>query len=272
MLQKNILALAGGALMLLATSSAMAFGIGAYATVGGGGSAYKTTTGDYVPGITDSSSNLTAGAGLILDTALAQDSLFNYRLKIGGGRYWIEKETNLELTRKKIESTRKNIELTRLQLSNIFGFGIIRTRILRWWLGPQLGGTYTWGNRGKRNYAGIAKESSEYQALRYGIFSINDINLLAPYYDTIREIKYGGFNLGLSTGLNINIGTIFTISLETGFKYNLNWGYQYRKIHESFWPLYEINHFNENLFVHGWELYGEIAFLFRISGDNYRGR
>ncbi len=60
MIPKKILALAGGALMLLATSSAMAFGIGAYATVGGGGSAYKTTTDDYMPGITDRSSDLTA--------------------------------------------------------------------------------------------------------------------------------------------------------------------------------------------------------------------
>ncbi|MBP7738321.1 MAG: hypothetical protein KA369_20270 [Spirochaetes bacterium] len=257
MLQKNILAIAWVALTLFTASRAMAFGIGAYATVGGGGSTYKTTTEDYLPNITGTSSDLTAGAGLILDTTLAQDSLFNYRLKIGGGRNWIDRE--------------KHIILARLQMSNIFGFGIIRTDIIRWWIGPQLGGTYSWGDRGKRNYAGIAKESSEYQALRYGVFSINDINLLAPYHDTIREINYGGLNVGLSTGLNINIGSLFTISLETGFKYNLNWGNQQRKIYETLWPLYEINHFTENLFVHGWELYGEIAFLFRIPGDNYRG-
>ncbi len=190
-----------------------------------------------------------------MDTALAQDGLFNFRLKIGGGRYWFDRE--------------KKIEAARLGITNIFGFGIIRHRILRWWFGPQLGGTYTWGDRGKRNYMGIAKESSEYQWLQYNAFYINDINLRSPYYDIIKKIRHGGLNVGFSTGLNINIGGLFTISLETGFKYNLNWGNQYRKIYELFWPIYEINNFNENLFVHGWEIYGEIAFLFRFSGDNY---
>jgi hypothetical protein len=258
MIKRVILSLVCGGFLLFTASTAMAFGIGAYATVGGGGSTFKTTKKDYMPNITDTSSDLTAGAGLIFDTNLAYNSIFNYRFKFGGGKYWVDRE--------------KEIDMARLHLSNIFGFGLVRAKYVRWWLGPQMGATYSWGKRGERTYIGIAKESYGYQMLAYGAPSIFDWNIPGPFKDKIRKIDYGGINLGLATGVNINIGKNFTIALETGFKYNLNWGNQYRKIYT--WPigLYEINSFKEKLFVHGWELYGEVAFMFRLSSDNYGGR
>ncbi len=258
MLKKFLLSIACGGLLLFIASTAMAFGIGAYATVGGGGSTFNTTKTDYAPNITSTSSDLTAGAGLIFDTNLASNSIFNYRFKIGGGKYWIDRE--------------KEIDMARMHLSNIFGFGLIRTKHVRWWMGPQLGAAYAWGKRGERTYFGITKESYTYQILAYGISSIFDFNLPGPFKDKIRKINYGGINMGLSTGVNFNIAQNFTISLESGFKYNLNWGKQYRKTYT--WPigLYEINSFKEKLFVHGWELYGEVAFMFRLSSDNYKRR
>ncbi len=251
MIQKIILPiLCAGFLFMV--SDAMAFGIGAYATVGGGGSTFKTTTLDYNPNITASSSDFTAGAGLILDTNLAADSLFNYRLKLGGGKRWIDRE--------------KKISMARLNLSNIFGFGIIRTGVIRWWLGPQLGGIYSWGKRSDRHYYGITKESDIHQALFNPPVSIIDFWPSLSLFDKMRKIYHGGVNLGIATGVNINIGNNFTIALETGCTYNLSWGNQYRTIYELQIPLSEINHFREKIFVRGWELYGEFAFLFRLSG------
>jgi hypothetical protein len=215
------------------TTRAMATGIGVYGTIGGGKSNHDYSSGEIIAPST--SSDLAIGGGLILDTNLASNKLFNYRMKIGAEKYTSSRETD--------------IDMARIHFDNIFGFGIIRTKMLRWWIGPQVGGFYATNT-----------ETESYQL--YFVKEIPYI-ILSPFFGRVKELKYGGFDIGAATGLNINPGKNFTIGVETGFKYYFAWGTQQRSIGLGF-----IN-MNDDMKLNGWELYGQVSFLFRFGGDNY---
>ena len=66
------------------------------------------------------------GVGLALDTAVAKDKLFNYRMNLG-----------YENTRERYQ----DVEFARFHqgsFENIFGFGVYRSKLMRVWLGPAL--------------------------------------------------------------------------------------------------------------------------------------
>jgi len=210
---------------------AMAMGIGVYGTVGGGKMNHDYSTGELIA--PSSSSDFGGGAGVIFDTNLASDKLFNYRAKFGAEKYTVSRETD--------------IDMARVHFDNIFGFGIVRTKMLRWWIGPQVGGFYAI-NTGEEGY-------------RLWFTKGLPFLLVSPFIARLKELKYGGFDIGAATGLNINLGTNFTIGVETGFKYDFAWGTQKRS---SLLGIYNIN---DDMTINGWELYGEISFLFRFAGD-----
>jgi len=85
-------------------SNAFAFGLGLYGT-GGGGTATNF------------------GGGFWLDTCLADDSIFNYRMSFG-----VDTNDYSGISQKG----------ARLHLFNDFGFGVVRNSYMRLWLGPQL--------------------------------------------------------------------------------------------------------------------------------------
>ncbi len=60
--------------------------------------------------------------GFVLDTAVAKDKVFNYRLQIGH-----------------VEASYDGLEFSGETVINTFGFGIVRTQAMRLWLGPQIG-------------------------------------------------------------------------------------------------------------------------------------
>jgi hypothetical protein len=67
--------------------------------------------------------------GFVLDTNLAQDRLFNYRLNVGvqnGEREYTERRGSLKE------------ETAGVSINNVFGFGIVRTPSLRLWVGPAV--------------------------------------------------------------------------------------------------------------------------------------
>lgn len=106
---------------IFSVKSAMAFGIGAYvdgaynkfSVSGDGGSA---DIGDY--GF--------LGAGLVLDTCLARNQLFNYRLQLG-----YQKDLKYP-----------DFGTHKISMNNYFGFGLVRMQYFRWWMGPQIGIRY----------------------------------------------------------------------------------------------------------------------------------
>jgi len=165
----------------LAAASAHASGIGFYA--GGGSGDSEIDTGSYWWALTNSnSSDMEMGsAGLVFDTNLSEDRLFNYRLELGKGKYtWKDFPKGQES------------ELEQTVMTHDFGFGILRTKAVRLWLGPEI--------------------------------------RLSKTNDTVNGVDYDmmGFGFGLALGLNINLIDPITIGLKASFlNQTLNGDYSY---------------------------------------------
>ena len=108
-------------------SQASAIGLGGYVTGGYAGNNWTHEDEEYNLEESDNSEMLKYGVGFILDTAVAKDSLFNYRLNVGYCR--------TEMASDKLPDVKGND----FHLYNTFGFGLLRTEGFRFWVGPQFG-------------------------------------------------------------------------------------------------------------------------------------
>ncbi len=265
MFKKIIFMFCVGIFTTALATGAMAFGIGGYATLGGGNTIYDFSRFEWFrTGNMKNSSNLAIGGGLVLDTNLANNRIFNYRLKLGGEALNVDRE--------------RSIDMSRLHMQHIFGFGIVRTKVVRLWLGPSIGGSYSWGkSTGLKYYLGIAPQSYRYQQVTApGLPYDPTAYTFGLLRDRIKKLYYGGIDLGVAVGLNINIGNLVTIGPEMGFKYAFNWGFQRRDVYAGLLPLIidtaaTLNRGEERkrISLKGYEIYGNIAFMFRVGGDNY---
>ncbi len=99
-------------IVFVSSSSLLAFGIGVYGN-GGGGYGYwaDVGTGHYY-----------GGGGIILDTNLAYNRVFNYRLEFGASYI------NIGATG----------ESVMIHMNHYFGLGVVRTKLVRFWIGPMI--------------------------------------------------------------------------------------------------------------------------------------
>jgi hypothetical protein len=199
-----------GMIVLLATG-AMAFGIGGYMTVGGGNTSHDYDKWEhFATGQMKQSSDLVIGGGLVMDSNLANNRIFNWRMKIGGDQLWLDRE--------------KEMKMSRMRMDHTFGFGVVRTKIIRFWFGPRIGGNYSWGDRtSQRYYAALSPLSYTFQkiAIDPSIWNawVNSGALARAlvqgeaniFRDKINKIRYGGLDVGFVVGLNFNIGDFVTI-------------------------------------------------------------
>jgi hypothetical protein len=115
--------------VLLFSSSLMAFGLGLYGTASKGSTDWVYTNPDTNVESPKMESDVSkVGLGFTLDSALAFDQLFNYRLHVGYSKIKIGREEPLF-----------DIKGNEYHLYNSFGFGVFRSEVVRLWLGPQLG-------------------------------------------------------------------------------------------------------------------------------------
>jgi hypothetical protein len=164
-----------------------ALGVGVYTT----GSAGVM----YLSGIT---ANYCVGTGFVLDTAVASNDLFNYRLNAGydnvidsGSPFFGGWSTH------------------RITLSNTFGIGLIRNKYIRLWAGPLV------------EFGCHLKKANK---RTYGSFNTDAI-IISDYSTNIAMISLA---FGAVVGLNINPGDLFTISFEVGLSTSLGLG-KYRE-------------------------------------------
>ena len=114
-------------------SNAGAVGLGGYIEYGSGSSDWNA---DDLYNFWDFETDTTfTGYGFVLDTNVARDRLFNYRLQIG-----YEKEDE------KVKTTGEKLSLKGISITNDFGFGVLRTPQVRLWLGPELKFAYLTGS------------------------------------------------------------------------------------------------------------------------------
>jgi hypothetical protein len=165
-------------LFLIAATQVYALGIGFYTTGKAGVALWNTGKNGTVV-------NYGLGAGFVLDTAVASNELFNYRLNAG---YENVIESGFPFFQK--------YSVNRITVSNAFGFGIVRIKYLRVWTGPQV-------------ELGCQFISTSAQKL--------EGNPLYISYNK-NSIDHVFFTLGIGAvlGININPGDLFTMSFEIG--------------------------------------------------------
>ncbi len=153
-----------------------AIGLGFYGTTGSGSGSYSL---DEVSGTTDDGDVdiKQMGYGFVLDTAVAKNEVYNYRLNFG-----IEKVDSDY----KPESTSMVYpwEFERYVLTQDFGFAFFKREIVRLWVGPELRLSYETGEE-------AADPSVEAWLLGVGV--------------------------GPVLGANFNFGPVFTLGLKGGY-------------------------------------------------------
>jgi hypothetical protein len=111
----------------------MAVGLGLYGTSGTGDGEYEFDDDASVAYDLDVDIQR-GGFGFVLDTAVANDRMFNYQLNIGIYNWSEEFENDAEF------------DLSGLMMSHDFGFGVLRNRHVRLWLGPEIRIAYGTGD------------------------------------------------------------------------------------------------------------------------------
>lgn len=151
-----------------------ALGIGASFT-GGGGVRYVTNN---ITHFSNSDNNYQIGGGLVIDSNMARLKSFNYRLTAGYYQMYGDAQ-----------------DLSFINTYHSFGYGLVKKRYVRFWMGPQIGIGYGYGDSEKTTFMGMfMRDSFNYKALNA--------------------------SLGLVLGVNINLGKYFSIIIEGGGRYN----------------------------------------------------
>lgn len=149
-MKRAIIFISAAVILLFVQQSAHAFGLGVYGTGGVGWNKWFEDEGNI------GGNFYNFGGGFTLDTNLAMDRVFSYRLKVGA---------------EYLGTPNISVNWTRVHIINTFGFGAVRTKVVRFWLGPEI--------------------------------------IFGPIFGSNRWGFVGG--MGLALGLNINIGNVFTL-------------------------------------------------------------
>ena len=140
------ISLVGAALICFSPVSidrAHALGLGGYISYGTGSVDFEESwdTEDPWARLENSGDVSHFGFGFLLDTAVAKNRIFNYRLQIGyeASEYDIDsvfnQETGTDIS--PIISDFK-VDIDQIVFDNTFGFGIVRRQNFRLWIGPQI--------------------------------------------------------------------------------------------------------------------------------------
>ncbi len=121
-----------------------------------------------------------AGGGIVIDSSPDRDEVFNYRFNLGYEKLTFKNDTG-------------DLKLNNYVLDQDFGFGLIRSEIVRFWLGPELRVSYANGTD--------------------------------PNFSDIKY-KFWGFGGGPVAGIDFNISDSVTFSLKGGYLYTKYLGQQ----------------------------------------------
>lgn len=220
MIKRSVRLLSATVLAALLTSGAMAAGLGGYGSFDySGGSTRIKHKSHFGTDTSGSINNIVAGGGLAFDTNMLGPSVFNYRLKIGGDRFYNDGESDFEGAG--------------AHIFNTFGFRVFGSNRVRLWLGPGFGFRYIRGNSTTGPF-----------------FGEEDTGILEEYWSTVSPYpgdpslwigNYGlhsaraaynlyAFETGLVFGINVAVSNVVVISAEVTGKYSLFWGERSRSV------------------------------------------
>jgi hypothetical protein len=221
---------------------ASATGIGPSLQIGDGSGDFSSEEGGCIWGICgDTESDIDQArrwhVGFVIDTAVARDKVFNYRLDFGFGAQ------NFDLDRDGLISG--SLDSKGVTIDNTFGFGVVRNSNVRFWIGPQV-------------HVGFYR----------GDFEGNQAFLGGGFGETENgDTEYFEFGLGPVAGINVHLDNNITLSFTSGLRWNWFSGDLETKAHYdsggSFVPSEDFN-------IHGdsTEIYLNMTVLFRSVDDN----
>lgn len=237
-------------------STAFAAGFGFYGTGGitidsfGGRGASMSDRRDII-------STTPLGGGILIDSTVARDRVFGNRLKIG-----VERPMAL---------SGYSFEGWRAGARNAFGFGVKRTKNLRFWLGPQIGLHYLWGSSQKTRLAMDMVNTPEYFLLHPPSGFMPWLSSSSPFYNAIlkdrRRYRLAVFEFGFVMGLNVTMGETFSLGLEWGGMLQEFAGKRRRVLSEALTGI-AVNRSRGTGFGTGAEAYMNVAVIFRVK-DTY---
>jgi len=157
-----------------------ASGMGLYVPIGIANS--SSVSGDYYTATVDKDYEPAIGFGLAFDSNIGKDKLVNYRL---GLEYM---NVNVDT----VNGWNSNQEYSRFNIVNTLGFGVLRTKVVRLWVGPRL------------NIAWNASTDSTYGS---------DYSEIA-------------FELGIApaVGVNVNLGRVVSLGFDVDYRFAALYG------------------------------------------------
>jgi hypothetical protein len=158
-------------LVCLSSFDAHAIGLGAYGRYGTGSETWKYD--QYLGSFSKDTPSY--GFGFLLDSTVARDSLFNYQFNLG-------------YQQEEVKPFVGGLKLTGISMSHDFGFGVVRSQVLRFWLGPELKFSYVTGS----------SSTWDYNKFDFGI--------------------------GPVLGVNFHLGPVVTLSLKGGYLFDFGAG------------------------------------------------
>ncbi len=233
---------------IIFANDSTASGIGAYFESGGG--YLNTIYNNYsITEYNSKTENINLTGGILFDTNLSNKG-FNYRIKIGGERFkadWFS-ET----------------DLSAFTLRNNFGISLINDKLLKIWLGPQIGIKYIVGDN-KRTYLGIEVPDLAYNALSVALTGIY-YYLAMGFLEEKMEYSLFGLNAGLVLGFNINISKYATITIDGGPLYGFYSGDVIRKT-VFILDIFPINNIKDRTKWSGFEWYASLGVAYRFQKE-----
>jgi len=172
-----------------------AAGIGVYYTIGSGSGNWSLEDGDdYIESYYDTAPMeidvSDSGYGVVFDTNVAKNKVFNYRLCLGieNRVYKLDFSPDDEII--PADAFTEDVKINSFVIDNNFGFAFFRTPYLRLWAGPEFKISYGSGDSDR--------------------------------YDNISLLNIG---VGPVLGLNYNIGKLFTLGAKSGILFEGAQGY-----------------------------------------------
>ncbi len=169
-------------LLLAMPMVAGAAGMGVYVPFSVGDSADVTLDSDYGSEDINLEFKSAAGLGIAFDSNIGKDKLFNYRL-------------GLEYMTQEIDTVDgdscgggSDCDFTRLNMVNTFGFGVLRTKTVRLWVGPRIN-------------------------LAYNTLEDNS-------YGETFTLSHVEFGVAPAVGVNVNLGSLVSLGADLDYRFS----------------------------------------------------
>ncbi len=207
---KGKIILASLAFLCILPHSLFAYGFGAYGTISPDITSFHGISSGSSGGGGNLKADYSLGFGLVLDSAVAKNERFNYRLSL-------EYNNMISWGNRFFDSYSRNT----VMMINTFGFALWTSKFMRLWMGPELVLGYKFYSRSDRYF---------YPA---SIFGSN------AYRSRVESERIGIANIGAVLGINFNMGSAFTILFETGLRGGMSIG-NYERKEKGFTYLYNV--------------------------------